>query len=338
MNVVVAGGAGYIGSHMVHLLRERGHEVGVIDSLISGHREALPAGVPLLEADVGDRRAVTAFLRERKAEAVLHFAARIQVGESVVDPRLYYNGNLVATVGLLDAVLDAGVERVIFSSTAAVYGVPTEVPIPEGHATAPVNPYGETKLATEHMLASYARAYGLRYAALRYFNAAGAAAGLGERHEPETHLIPLVLRAALGAGKPVTVFGRDYPTPDGTCVRDYVHVLDLAEAHLAALEYLGRGGESGAFNLGTGRGYSVAEVIAEAARVCRRDVPCHEGPRRPGDPPSLVADPSWPTPRSLAPVSAGKRATRRSRRSSKTPGASTPTGPERLGAWQASGA
>lgn len=292
MRIVVAGGAGYIGSHMVYVLGQRGHEVSVIDNLLSGRREALPAGVRLLEADVGDRGPVTAFLREQKAEAVLHFAARIQVGESVVDPRLYYQGNLAATVGLLDAVLDAGVRRVIFSSTAAVYGVPTQVPIPEGHPTAPVNPYGETKLAAERMLASYAHAYGLRYAALRYFNAAGAAAGLGERHEPETHLIPLVLRAALGAGPPVTVFGRDYPTPDGTCVRDYVHVLDLAEAHLAALEYLERGGESGSFNLGTGQGYSVAELIAEASRVAGREVPCREGARRPGDPPALVADPS----------------------------------------------
>lgn len=294
MRVVVTGGAGYIGSHMVHLLRERGHEVAVVDSLVTGRREAVPAGVPLLEADVGDRRLVAPFLRERRAEAILHFAARIQVGESVVDPRRYYAGNLAATVGLLESVLDAGVGRVVFSSTAAVYGVPFEVPIPESHPTSPVNPYGETKLAAERMLASYARAYGLGYAALRYFNAAGALAeaGLGERHEPETHLIPLVLRAALGEGKPVTVFGRDYPTPDGTCVRDYIHVVDLAEAHLAALEYLGAGGESGAFNLGTGRGYSVAEVIAEAERVAGREVPTAEGPRREGDPPALVADPS----------------------------------------------
>ncbi|HEU4411863.1 MAG TPA: UDP-glucose 4-epimerase GalE [Polyangiaceae bacterium] len=294
MRVVVTGGAGYIGSHMVHVLRERGHVVSVIDSLVTGRREAVPPGVPLLEADVGDRGRVGPFLREQRAEAVLHFAARIQVGESVVDPRRYYTGNLVATVGLLESVLDAGVERLVFSSTAAVYGVPTEVPIPESHATRPVNPYGETKLAAERMLASYARAYGLRYAALRYFNAAGALAeaGLGERHEPETHLIPLVLRAALGEGNPVTVFGRDYPTADGTCVRDYIHVVDLAEAHLAALEYLGGGGEGGAFNLGTGHGYSVAEVIAEAARVAGRPVPTAEGARREGDPPALVADPS----------------------------------------------
>jgi UDP-glucose 4-epimerase len=279
---------------MVHVLRERGHEVSVVDSLATGHREAVPAGVPLLEADVGDRAAVGAFLRERRAEAVLHFAARIQVGESVVDPRRYYLGNLVATVGLLESVLEAGVERFVFSSTAAVYGVPTAVPIPESHPTAPVNPYGDTKLAAERMLAAYARAYGLRFAALRYFNAAGAlaAAGLGERHEPETHLIPLVLRAALGGAPPVKVFGRDYPTPDGTCVRDYIHVVDLAEAHLAALEHLSRGGEGGAFNLGTGRGYSVAEVIAEAARVAGRPVPQADGPRREGDPPALVADPS----------------------------------------------
>ncbi len=294
MSVLITGGAGYIGSHMVSALLRAGREPVVIDSLVTGHREAVPASVPLLVADVADRGRVAAFLRERRVKAVMHFASRIQVGESVADPRLYYAGNLAAAVGLVDACLDAGVERFILSSTAAVYGSPAEVPITEAQAPAPINPYGETKLAIEKMLASYERAYGLRYAALRYFNAAGAAPelGLGERHDPETHLIPIVLDAALGRRPHVSVYGVDYPTPDGTCVRDYVHVLDLADAHLAALDHLERGGESGAFNLGTGTGHSVAEVIEAVRRVTGRAVATVEGPRRAGDPAALVASPA----------------------------------------------
>ena len=225
---------------MVRVLLREGHGVVVIDDLSSGHADALPAGVPLVRADVRDGAAVGRALREHGVEAVFHFASRIQVGESVVNPRLYWRDNLAAAVGLLEAVLDAGVKRFILSSTAAVYGDPIRVPLDEEHPTAPVNPYGATKLAIERMLADYARAYGLSYAALRYFNACGADvdAGIGERHDPETHLIPIVLEAALGKRPHVTVFGDDWDTPDGTCVRDYIHVVDLAEAHLAALAYL----------------------------------------------------------------------------------------------------
>ena len=288
---MVTGGAGYIGSHMVLALGRAGHEVVVVDDLSAGHRDAVPPGVELVQANVADRTRVTDVLRARRVEAIVHFASRIQVGESVVDPRLYYTGNLAAAVALLESALDAGVRRFVLSSTAAVYGDPIRVPIDEEHPTSPINPYGETKLAIERMLASYRRAYGLSFAALRYFNAAGADAdaGLGERHDPETHLIPIVLDAALGRRTHVTVFGRDYDTPDGTCIRDYVHVVDLCEAHLAALEHLAGGGEGGAFNLGTGEGHSVAQVVEVARRVTGRDIRVEEGARREGDPPRLVA-------------------------------------------------
>jgi UDP-glucose 4-epimerase len=291
MRVLVTGGAGYIGSHMVLALKTAGHEATVIDDLSAGHRDAVPAGVEFVEADVADRTRVTDVLRARQIEAIVHFASRIQVGESVVDPRKYYTGNLAAAVSLLESALDAGVRRFVLSSTAAVYGDPVRVPIDEDHPTAPINPYGETKLAIERMLASYRRAYGLSFAALRYFNAAGADAdgGLAERHHPETHLIPIVLEAAAGRRPHVSVFGRDYDTPDGTCIRDYVHVTDLCDAHLAALEHLAAGGAGGAFNLGTGKGHSVAEVIEVAERVTGRPVPVVDGPRREGDPPRLVA-------------------------------------------------
>ena len=291
MRVLVTGGAGYIGSHMVRTLRRARHDVVVVDDLSSGHRETVPDDVPFVRADVSDRARVTEALRTHRTEAILHFASRIQVGESVVDPRLYFVGNLGASIALLESALDAGVKEFVLSSTAAVYGDPVRTPIDEDHPTVPVNPYGETKLGSERMLATYARAYGLRYAALRYFNAAGADvdAGLRERHSPETHLIPIVLEAALGRRDQVTVFGTDYDTPDGTCVRDYIHVLDLCDAHLAALDHLARGGESGAFNLGTGVGHSVKEIIDVAARVSGRQVPVVYGPRRAGDPPVLVA-------------------------------------------------
>jgi UDP-glucose 4-epimerase len=291
VNVCVTGGAGYIGSHMVRVLLREGHRVVVVDDLSSGHADALPPKVPLVRADVREATAVSRALRDHDVEAVLHFASRIQVGESVVNPRLYWRDNLAAGVALLEAVLDAGVKRFVLSSTAAVYGDPVRVPLDEDHPTEPVNPYGATKLAIERMLGDYARAYGLSYAALRYFNASGAdvAAGIGERHEPETHLIPIVLDAALGKRPHVTVFGDDWATPDGTCVRDYVHVTDLAEAHLAALAHLAQGGEGGAFNLGTGHGHSVREVIDTAERVTGRAIPVVTGPRRAGDAPALVA-------------------------------------------------
>lgn len=289
MNVLVTGGAGYIGSHMVRALVGAGHRVVVIDDLSTGHADALAPDVDFVHADVRATDIVTRVLETRSVEAIFHFASRIQVGESVVEPRLYYRDNLGAAMDLLERALDAKVPYFILSSTAAVYGSPTQTPIEEGHPTEPVNPYGETKLAIEKMLASYRRAYGLSYAALRYFNAAGAEPGLAERHDPETHLIPLVLDAALGRRKHITVFGDDYPTPDGTCVRDYVHVADLADAHLAALVHLTRGGESGAFNLGTGRGHSVREVIDVARRITAREIPTTLGARREGDPPVLVA-------------------------------------------------
>jgi UDP-glucose 4-epimerase len=288
VNVLVTGGAGFIGSHMVRELVREGHRVVVVDDLSQGHADAVDPGAELVRADVRDA-VVAAILRDHAVEAVFHFASRIQVGESVTDPRLYFRDNLAATIQLAERVLDAKVSYFILSSTAAVYGTPIRTPIDEDHPTLPVNPYGETKLASEKMLEAYGRAYRLRYAALRYFNAAGAEPGLRERHEPETHLIPIVLDAALGRRENVTVFGEDYATPDGTCVRDYIHVHDLARAHLAALIHLTSGGESGAFNLGTGRGHSVREVIEATERVTGLAVPVRMGARREGDPPELVA-------------------------------------------------
>jgi UDP-glucose 4-epimerase len=275
------------------VLLRAGHDVVVVDDLSTGHRDAVPSGAVFVEAGVADRARMAEVLRAHGVEAILHFAARIQVGESVSDPRRYYEGNVAASIALLDSALDAGVKRFVLSSTAAVYGDPVRVPIDEDHPTSPINPYGDTKLAIERMLAAYGRAYGLRWAALRYFNAAGAdvEAGLDERHDPETHLVPIVVDVALGRRNAVTVFGDDYDTPDGTCVRDYIHVLDLCDAHLVALEHLASGGEGGAFNLGTGEGHSVAEVIDVVRQVSGREVRVLQGPRRPGDPPSLVASP-----------------------------------------------
>ena len=292
-SICVTGGAGYIGSHMVRVLVRAGHDVVVLDDLSSGHEDTIPPGVAFVRGDVRDRPLVTQMLRDRGVAAIFHFASRIQVGESVVNPRLYYKDNLSAAVELLESALDAKVPHFVLSSTAAVYGDPIRVPIDEEHPTIPVNPYGETKLGIERMLASYARAYGIKYAALRYFNASGADvdAGLGERHEPETHLVPIILEAALGKRPHITVFGDDYATPDGTCVRDYIHVRDLAEAHLKALAHLERGGEGGAFNLGTGIGHSVREVIDAAKRISGREIPVVMGKRREGDPPVLVASP-----------------------------------------------
>ncbi len=291
MNVLVTGGAGYIGSHMVRRLQRGGHRVSVVDDLSSGARGAVPSGVTFLQADVRDRAPVLALLRAENVSAVCHFAARIEVGESVTDPRRYYGTNVVGALALLDSVLDAGVASFVFSSTAAVYGDPRSALLDETHATSPVNPYGETKLTVEKALGTYGAAYGLRYAALRYFNAAGAdvEGGIGEAHRPETHLVPLALEAAMGRRGPLTLHGDDYPTADGTCVRDYVHVSDLADAHLAALDYLEGGGASGAFNLGTGRGHSVREVIDTVGRVVGRAVPVTPGARRVGDPAVLVA-------------------------------------------------
>ncbi len=290
MRVLVTGGCGYIGSHMVRCLLHAGHDVTIVDDLSAGFADTVPAGVHLAPFDVRDPR-VRELLVDREIDSVLHFASRIQVGESMRDPRLYFRDNLAAGITLLEHVLSAGVRRFVLSSTAAVYGYPQYTPIDEAHPTLPINPYGESKLALERVLASYATAYGLSYAALRYFNAAGAWTdeGLGERHDPETHLLPLLIDAALGKRAPMTVFGTDYDTPDGTCVRDYVHVRDLSDAHVAALVYLADGGESGAFNLGTGQGHSVREAIACVERVTGKTVPVSYGERRAGDPPVLVA-------------------------------------------------
>jgi UDP-glucose-4-epimerase GalE len=289
MRVLVTGGAGYVGSVSVEQLLALGHAVTVLDSLATGHRGAVPAAATLVEGSTLDAALVERVLREDGIDAVLHCAARAQVAESVADPALYYRENVVGGLGLLDAMRAAKVDRLVFSSSAATYGVPASTPITEDAALAPVNPYGETKRALEAAMAAYGNAYGLRSVALRYFNVCGATAACGEQHEPETHLIPNVL-AAIESGRPMTVFGDDYPTPDGTCIRDYIHVADLADAHLAALEQTAAA-EPGhrALNLGSGRGFSNREVLDAAARVTGRSVPHAIGPRRPGDPPVLVA-------------------------------------------------
>ena len=289
MKVLVTGGAGYIGSHTAKALARAGHEPLVLDNLSSGHRWAVKWG-RLLEWDLSDTELLPQFIEKEKVEAVLHFAASLLVGESVQQPRKYFWNNIVNTLRLLDAMLEAGVKRIVFSSSAAVYGTPQTVPIPEDHPMLPTSPYGETKLAMERALQWYGNAYGLKWIALRYFNAAGADPDgeLGENHDPETHLIPLAIKAALGQRPPLDVYGTDYPTPDGTAIRDYIHVGDLAEAHVRALDYLTAGGKSSALNLGTGRGYSVREVIDTVGKMS--PVPFRDAPRRAGDPPALVAD------------------------------------------------
>jgi len=291
MNILVVGGAGYIGSHMVQFLNERsGQRAVVLDNLSRGHRGAV-AGAELIVGDFGDMALVERVCREREIGALMHFGADSQVGESVTDPAKYYENNVVKGKRLIDAALAAGVKRVIFSSTAASYGIPERVPIREDDRTLPINPYGRTKLAFEGLLESYAGAYGLQYTALRYFNAAGADPNgrIGEDHAPETHLIPLVLQVALGQRKAITVFGEDYPTPDGTCIRDYIHVYDLAAAHLLALERLAAGGPSGVYNLGNGEGFSVKEIIDVCREVTGHPIPVETGPRRAGDPAVLIA-------------------------------------------------
>jgi UDP-glucose-4-epimerase GalE len=293
--ILVTGGAGFVGSHFVRAACDAGLEVVVLDDLSGGAELPLPlpASVRFVSGDIGDSALVAELCRAHGVTQLVHFAGKIQVGESVRLPAMYFDVNLVRSLRLLDAVIASGVRQVVFSSTAAVYGAPARVPIPETAVTEPVNPYGRSKLAFEWVLRSYETAYGLRWAAPRYFNAAGAHPDgtLRERHEPETHLVPLVLDAGLGRRPPLVVFGTDYPTPDGTCVRDYIHVVDLADAHLLALERLQAGEVVGPLNLGTGRGYSVREVLELAAEVLGRKVPHAFGPRREGDPPELVADP-----------------------------------------------
>jgi UDP-glucose 4-epimerase len=290
VNVLVTGGAGYIGSHAVRRLLDRGHRVVVLDDLSHGYRAAIDRRAVLCEASVGAVEIVRPLLARHRIDAVLHFAAFIEVGESVRDPLKYYRNNVAQGIALLTAMQQAGVSRLVFSSTAAVYGDPVRVPIDEEHPRAPINPYGASKSTMETILEQCAAAFELRYVALRYFNVAGAAAdgSLGEAHEPETHLIPNVLAAALGRRESVTLFGTDYPTPDGTCVRDYVHVEDLVSAHLLALERTAEPG-SAVYNLGSEKGFSVREVVAACARVSGREIPVTQAPRRAGDPPVLVA-------------------------------------------------
>lgn len=291
MRVLVCGGAGYIGSHMVRWLGASGHDVVVFDNLSTGHREAV-AEVPLIVGDLLDGSAINAALSSARADVVMHFCAKALVGESVVNPLLYYENNFVGTLNLLQAMRRHAVDRLVFSSTCAIFGVPRSARMDEDHPKAPVNPYGASKLMCEQLLADAAAAYGLHSVALRYFNAAGAspAGGIGESHQPETHLIPNALRAALGTGPELDVLGRDYPTVDGTCIRDYVHVDDLAQAHACAMEFLGTHAGAHVFNLGSENGASVLEVIQSVERVTGRAVPRRDAPRRPGDPPALVAD------------------------------------------------
>jgi UDP-glucose-4-epimerase GalE len=305
VTVLVIGGAGYIGSHAARALRRASHEVVIFDNLSYGY-ESLVRGFELVKGDVLDRAALSRVLS--RADAIMHFAAFAYVGESVTNPQKYFHNNVEGGLSLLNTALEAGVKKIIFSSTCAVYGVPAKVPIAEDIPRQPVNPYGVSKLFFEQALESYDRAYGFRYASLRYFNAAGAdeSGEIGELHEPETHLIPLALSAAAGQGPELQIFGSDYPTPDGTCVRDYIHVSDLADAHVKALDHLSAGKPSFAANVGTGRGHSVQEVITTIKEVTGKPVPHRMGPRRPGDPPALVADPrkaqellQWKASRSL---------------------------------------
>jgi UDP-glucose-4-epimerase GalE len=291
MTVLIVGGAGYIGSQTAKHVARAGNTPVVLDNLVYGHRWAVKWG-PLVEGDLSDAALVDRVLKEHRVTQVIHFAAYAYVGESVLHPRKYFRNNVANTLNLLDAMVDNGVHDIVFSSTCATYGEPVKVPMDEAHPQNPINPYGESKLMVERILRAYHEAYGLRYAALRYFNAAGADPDgeLGESHDPETHLIPLAIRTALGSVTELSVFGTDYPTADGTCVRDYIHVADLADAHLLALDALEKQGGRIECNLGTGRGHSVREVVAAVERASGRKVRVREVARRKGDPPALVAD------------------------------------------------
>jgi len=294
MNVLVVGGAGYIGSHCVRQLLAAGHRPVVLDNLVYGHRAAVPSGVALHQAGAGDEAAVARVLRDEQIELVMHFAAYCYVGESVTDPLKYYFNNEVATLQLLRAMLAAGVKKFVFSSSCATYGTPATLPLVETMPQAPINPYGQTKLDVENALKALAAAHGLSFAAFRYFNAAGAAedGAIGEDHTPETHLIPLAFDAATGRRPQLEIFGTDYPTPDGTCLRDYVHVDDLSRAHIAVFPKLAAPGAALFYNLGTGRPASNREVVRAVEQVTGRKIKVVEGPRRPGDPPALYADSS----------------------------------------------
>jgi UDP-glucose-4-epimerase GalE len=310
--ILVSGGAGYIGSHAARALRRSGYEVVLYDNLSTGFRR-LAHGFELVEGDIADEARLRPVLA--RVDAVMHFAAHAYVGESVENPRKYFRNNVLGALSLLNSALDAGIRRFVFSSSCAVYGIPEQIPIAERTPREPVNPYGASKLFFENALQAYSRAYGLRSVSLRYFNAAGAeysendSGEIGEMHDPETHLIPLALAASTANGPELLVYGSDYPTPDGTCVRDYIHVNDLADAHVRALQHLEEDGDSLAINLGTGRGHSVLEVIQAAENASGRPVRRKIGPRRPGDPPVLVADPAkaqrvlgWTAQRNLADI------------------------------------
>ena len=286
MRVLVAGGAGYIGSVTAAQLLQQKHSVVVYDNLDRGHRAAVPAGAEFVEADLGDYRTLVVTLKKHHIDTVMHFAAHSLVGESMEHPELYYENNVVVGKRILDAMRAAEVNYIVFSSTCATFGEPATLPITEDLPQLPTNPYGETKLAFERMLHWYHQVHGLNYTVLRYFNAAGAAHGLGEDHDPESHIIPIVLQVALGQRQQVSIFGEDYPTPDGTCVRDYIHIVDLAQAHILAMEK--KRDTASHYNLGNGAGYSVKEVIETARRVTGHPIPATIGPRRPGDPPELV--------------------------------------------------
>ena len=292
MNVLVVGGAGYIGSHCVRQLVAAGHRPVILDNFVYGHRAAVPAGVTLHEANLGDEAAVGRILREEQIEVVMHFAAYCYVGESVTNPMKYYFNNVVAPLHLLQAMLAAGVKKFVFSSTCATFGIPASLPIHETLPQAPINPYGQTKLDLENVLKSLAHAHGLSFAAFRYFNAAGAAEDgtIGEDHDPETHLIPVAIDVAVGRRPHLELFGTHYPTPDGTCLRDYVHVDDLSRAHIAVFDRLGKPGTQLFYNLGTGKPTSNREVIRAVEKITGCAVKVIESPRRPGDPPALYAD------------------------------------------------
>ena len=293
MKVLVTGGAGYIGSHTVKLLGEQDHEILVVDNLSTGHKQSVLHG-KLIVLDLKDEERLTEVLKEFKPDVVIHFAAYINVLESVQRPDVYYVNNFCSTVALLKSMVKAGIKKIIFSSSASVYGIPETVPIPESHPLNPINPYGRSKVFCEYLLREFEVAYGINYVSLRYFNAAGAdpEGRIGESHNPETHLIPLILKAAKGERKSVEIFGTNYSTPDGTCIRDFIHVNDLAEAHRLALLYLADGGNSCVLNCGYGRGYSVKEVIDTVKKVTGKDFKVEEKEKRPGDPDVLVADSS----------------------------------------------
>lgn len=291
MKLLVLGGAGYIGSHTATELVDNGHEVVVADSLITGYKEAVPQKAVFYQGDIRDKEFLDNLMKKEQVDAVIHFAAFSLVGESVVNPLKYYENNLYGTKVLLDAMIENGVDKIVFSSTAATYGEPENIPILESDRTCPTNPYGETKLAMEKMIDWAAKAHNLRYVSLRYFNACGAhkSGEIGEAHNPESHLIPLVLQVPNGKREFISIYGTDYDTPDGTCIRDYIHVTDLAKAHILAVEYLMNGGKSDIFNLGNGIGYSVKEVIDTARKVTGHPIMAKEEARRAGDPARLVA-------------------------------------------------